>query len=541
MNKEPFQEESIDLKKLFFKYLPYWYWFVLCVIIAVAAAYLVNRFREPVYRVKSTVLIREDRLRGAGFMGELDMFATRSNWFNETAILQSHTLVDSVIRNMDVDVSYYSLGRILGSLRRNEIYTSSPFRVTWDREHPQPFGKAFTFTVIDQTTFEMHEVNGLEDFQERQRYQFGQLIQGADYAFRVDFIADYDDERHPTRVYQFIINDISRLVPAYLSALNVEPMGQGFSIVEVTFQATSLQRATDFLNILANTYIQKGLDEKNQTAVNTILFIDEQIALTSENLDMAESSLQEFRQDRQLVDMSMLATQLLGELQVLDRQRSTEQVKRQYYDFLLEYVQDARDFTEVFGPTALGIEDPLLNTLLVELSKLYSERSRLLLTTTERSPGVQAIDQNINQAKAALEETIKSVQAASGIQLSDLNRRIRTLERRINELPQTERELVSIQRIFNLSDATYNYLLEKRAEAGIALASNQPDHKVIDEARFNGMVSPKRRLNYAIALFAGLALPFLVIVMRDFFNTRVIDKTDVTNVLNLPVLGIIPH
>jgi hypothetical protein len=72
------------------------------------------------------------------------------------------------------------------------------------------------------------------------------------------------------------------------------------------------------------------------------------------------------------------------------------------------------------------------------------------------------------------------------------NRRIRQTEQRVGQLPQTERELIGIQRRFNLNDATYNYLLEKRAEAGIAMASNIADNQVVDAARSSGIVAPKK-------------------------------------------------
>jgi capsular exopolysaccharide synthesis family protein len=541
MKQDHFQEESIDLKKLFFKYLPYWYVFAICLFVAVAAAHLYNRYSEPVYRVKSTVLIREDR-NILPFLGELDVFSSRSNWFNETAILSSYSLVDSVIRSMDLGVSYYATSRYLGSMLKREVYHHAPFRVVWDKEHPQPFDEAFMVTMVDANTYRLEARTGNNGlFRESTLLSYGEELSGEEHSFYLELRMPFDPQEHPGSTFLFSIHDPTRIADRYLSGLSVDPMGQGFSIVEVTFEATHLQRALDFINTLTSTYIQQGLNEKNQTARNTIYFIDEQIAITTDSLFLAESNLQDFRQQHQLMDVSFLANQLLTELQTLDKQRAVENVKRQYYDYLLEYVREEKDFSEVFGPSALGIDDPVLNNLLVELSKLHAERARLQLTTTGLSPSIQTIDLNIMQAKRSLEENITSIKAASDIMIRDLNSRIRQIERRINELPQTERELISIQRMFNLNDATYNFLLEKRAEAGIALASNIPDHKIVDPARFIGAVAPKRTLNYAIALVLGLALPFSFLLLRDFFNTRIIDKQEVTDALDLPILGVIPH
>jgi tyrosine-protein kinase Etk/Wzc len=183
----------------------------------------------------------------------------------------------------------------------------------------------------------------------------------------------------------------------------------------------------------------------------------------------------------------------------------------------------------------------MLNSLLVELSRLHTERGRLLLNTTDRSPSVLAIDQNITQVKATLEENIKNIKAASGILMDDLNRRISRLEQRIAQLPSTERELIGIQRMFNITDATYNFLLERQAEAGIALASNVSDHKIIDKARFVIVVSPQTKLNYTIGLMLGLILPFIILLVRDSLNTRIINKEQITSAVNFPLIGIIPR
>jgi hypothetical protein len=42
MNQDPYQEESLDLKNIIFRYLPYWYLFVLSVMLALGLAYFIQ-------------------------------------------------------------------------------------------------------------------------------------------------------------------------------------------------------------------------------------------------------------------------------------------------------------------------------------------------------------------------------------------------------------------------------------------------------------------------------------------------------------------
>ena len=56
----------------------------------------------------------------------------------------------------------------------------------------------------------------------------------------------------------------------------------------------------------------------------------------------------------------------------------------------------------------------------------------------------------------------------STTQSGNLKKRITQVEAELNKLPGTERRLINIQRKFDLNNTVYNYLLEKKAEAGIA-------------------------------------------------------------------------
>ena len=536
------RDDSVSLGKLLLKLRPHWPIFVICVILGLTIANLVNKVKQPVYHVNSTMLIQENR-NIIPFSQDREMATRRSvdNVHNETAILESFSLIDSALNKMHVEVTYYEAGRIFGSSLRKEIYLDAPFRVSFDRDHPQPYKEIFTLNIIDEDWYYLSGIKGLEGLSENKQYLFGQKVEGESHSFTISRVAPYNKEVHDNKSYEFFLNNPSGLSETYKRNLIITPLSLNSNIFDISFESTNLQRGIEFVDMLTSTFISQNLKKKNLVAQNTVQFIENQIALTAGNLSATEGRLQSFREREKLMDIGLIGTQLVEELQELDKERSAEEVKLSYYNFLQDYVSDKRDFSEVFGPSAIGIEDPMLNSLLAELTRLHTERGRLLLNTTEKSPAVVAIDQNITQVKATLEENLKNIKAASGILMDDLNRRISRLEERITQMPSTERELIGIQRMFNITDATYNFLLEKQAEAGIALASNVPDHQIIDEARFVTIVSPMPKLNYTIGLMLGLILPLITLLVRDSLNTRIINKEQVTSAVNFPLIGIIPR
>ncbi len=113
----------------------------------------------------------------------------------------------------------------------------------------------------------------------------------------------------------------------------------------------------------------------------------------------------------------------------------------------------------------------------------------------------------------------------------------------LNVLPRNERESVETQRSFEFNDNVRNYLLEKRAEAGIAIASNSIQKTIIDKPYQvgSGPVSPNSRMIYAIALFLGLTGTISFVLIKDLLNDNLITYEDVESHTKIPLIGTITH
>src|SRR5665811_2134388 len=59
VRQQPQEDDTIDIKKIFFLLIRNWFWFLLSVFITGAAAYAYNRYTTPVYEVSSTILFEE--------------------------------------------------------------------------------------------------------------------------------------------------------------------------------------------------------------------------------------------------------------------------------------------------------------------------------------------------------------------------------------------------------------------------------------------------------------------------------------------------
>jgi capsular exopolysaccharide synthesis family protein len=158
-------------------------------------------------------------------------------------------------------------------------------------------------------------------------------------------------------------------------------------------------------------------------------------------------------------------------------------------------------------------------------------------------PPVNLSEENIVIAKKALSENVESGLFNLEQSLADVNKRIDKVSQEISKLPGTEREMISIKRKFDLNSTVYTYLLEKRAETGIARASNVSDNKIIDEAEIynSSQIKPRPRSNDLKAFIIGLFAPGLIITLLYYFNNRIIDNGDILKRTTVPIVGYVSH
>jgi capsular exopolysaccharide synthesis family protein len=98
-----------------------------------------------------------------------------------------------------------------------------------------------------------------------------------------------------------------------------------------------------------------------------------------------------------------------------------------------------------------------------------------------------------------------------------------------------------MQRKFNLSDAIYTFLLQKRAESDITMHSNIPDYEIMDPARETSRVilSPKTLYNWLLALFLAFMGPTGFIILKNYFNEKISSLSDIQHLYDRHIFGTI--
>ena len=537
-------DDNIDIKRYISLFISNWYWFAIALFIALTLAYGINRYSQKIFSVSSTLLIKDDQLRNmnsnaASVIPGGDIFKSQQNLKNEMGILKSFSLNLRVMKELeDFHVVYIGVGR--RGIVESMMYNNCPFRVVYDSLELEPKGKV-GITVLNEQKYRI-ELNGKIVEKEK---RFGERF--SDYGF--DFTIERRDPNDSAFIegssnnYYFYFTDPGSLASQYRTKLSVVPIEKEASLVTLSVSGPVAEQEADYLNKLMDVYIRYGLDNKNQTADSTIKFINGQLAVILDSLNIAEEKLENFRLKNNFIDLSREGTLVQNKLEKFENEKTSFELQLQYYNYLSDYLDLKNAVGTIISPSVMGITDQVLLRLVVELSTLQKEREKFGFNIEGNQPALELMDRQIEEAREALRENVKNGIAGLKLLIAESNRKISGVEVEINRLPSTERKLINIQRKFDLNNTVYTYLLEKLSESGIAKASNVSDNRIIDPAsKFSsGLVKPKTRKNLVIAIMLGFILPMAVIALIDFFNDKVMDKSDIERKTKVSVIGYISH
>lgn len=547
------EAQSVDIKQLIFIFLSHWYLFLGGAILALAVGFVINRYKPKVYQTSGTVLIKD---ANAGYDATAIMTNSAFGGYqvvdNEIAVLKSYTLTDRVVRKMNLEVTYMETGHV----SKVELYKTSPFTVEFDRSVPQAVGLVYEVVSISDGKMIIHgtakSLNVYDYTLSQSVYsdlgkeidvttecKLGEMMDNGYNRFRIVMNDNYNHEVDNSRKISFWLNSYSSLVKQ-MSAFSASAIGKQASIVSVVATGHNKLKIVDFVNTLMDEYVSRGLEKKNYVSESTIAFIDNELEGIQETLSSAEIELKDFREQNDVIDINMQATQIYTNLRALEKQRSEMSVNLKIYKRLQDYIKAQIDDPEnLAAPSTMGIVDPLLNSLATDLVTLAQAKSAQLLTQTEQHPQVIKLSEQIVTTKKALLENVNNLVENARMGLAEIERQIAVFEDESSRLPKKQQELINYQRNFHFSEDTYKYLMQRRAEAQILKASNTPDNEVLDHARLERTyrISPQTRMNYIIALIIGLLIPALYLFLKDFFNMTIGDRKDVEKLTSLPIIG----
>jgi capsular exopolysaccharide synthesis family protein len=530
------QNESFDIKAQLYTYLAHWKWFLLAVTVALGIAFLYLRYAVPQYKATATILVKDDKK--GGLASELGAFAdmgvlsnVKSNVDNEIEIIKSRTLIEHTLQDLGCTTAYFAKGRV----KMVELYQTSPVNLMV-KEAEDTFlkqKKVFTIESTDDRHFRLTEGD-----QEIGVFQYDANIKREGATLVVVKTKTFQAEKD--FALQVVVQPSLPLAENFQKRLTVGTVGKNTSVIELSIVDPVKEKAVDFLDQLVENYNQDAIDDKKFVSENTSKFIDNRLALITEELQTVEEDVETFKKKNHVTDIVSEAGIFLENASAVEKEKLAVLTQLKVVETMMEYL-DTADLTEPI-PVNIITQDQGAASLITQYNQLILERNRYMKSAGSKNAMVVALEGKINSLRENVKASLVQYQASLEIQKADLARQNARVSGKISEIPTQERIFRDIDRKQHVKEALFLYLLQKREETAIALAVTEPNAKVIDKAlAATTPVAPKRAIIFLGAFLLGLIVPFGVIYTRDLLDTKVHSRHDITQRTTLPFLGDIPH
>ncbi|MEY8759798.1 GumC family protein [Chryseobacterium tongliaoense] len=524
------KEEKLDIKKIIGQYLRKWPWFVVSVFIFLLGAYIYLRYAVPKYQSETTLKFDKKETDISSALADLDNLGIGLNGADElkseVAVVTSRPILAQVVKNLNLNVEYYSEGEIKDS----EIFTNLPVtgKILVYNDNKKFKSSEFTVKEVGNNQFtltnEKKKNNGT--FDKPLQLDFGTVI------------LHKNGEIPKNSKYKVVFLNPLEKVKRLEKQIQVDLPDQKALLMEISIIGTVPEKSEAILNEVAKQYNQDGLRDKNLQAQNTQEFIDKRLEVITRDLSGVENQKEDFQNRNRIVDLEAQAQLALQNTS--DNTKALLQQQTQL-DLLNSLGAEAsKGGNNQLMPSNLGL-NPSLEQAISQYNTLLISRNKTLKQATNENPAVVEMNKEISALKEIVRDNISQQKATVQAAISQLNGQISSNNGLIEKVPGQSKIYRGIERQQNLKEQLFLFLLQKREENAINLSVNVPKAKIVNPAFTQDIpVSPKKNVVFLGAIILGLLFPFITFYLFFMWDDKIYNRADIKERSFMGVLADIP-
>lgn len=534
MTTETNQEDVLNIKELLFQYLSYWKWMLASVVLCILLAgfYLLKTNKE--YEIKTSILIKEEDsgMSELAILDELGLASGKNNIDNEIEILKSADL----IRNTIYATNYHIVYSQKVGLRKLKLYSDSPLLIT--------IQNCDLDTLQDMISMYITK-NGanysIETSYKGQFWEYTANTLPATIGLPLGRIKIEPNSSIPFTNKELFVSVVNpeKVAVSISKNIKITPTSKKSSVISLSIQNENTERGKAFLQKLIELYNLQAVEDKNQIAYNTGVFIDERLKSLSIELSNVEQNVENFKTSNKITDISSEAKLFLEQTGANEQKLKEVETQLNIVGYVSDFVNEENNKNKLIPN--LGITDVGLSVLINKYNELTLEKERIENASTSANPILTNIVSQLNNMRSGIKNSVSNVKKTLLIAKKDLNKEGNLTSDKIQQIPRIEREFIEIKRQQQIKETLYLFLLQKREETNLTLAATAPKAKIVSQPRADSTpVSPKKSIIILIALVLGIVIPVIIIYIKKLFELKITNREELEKLCKVPLLGEIP-
>ena len=478
-------DDTIDLKALFFSLITQWKVIALCIVFSLICALLYLRTTLPTYSTDALVQVEDGKsAASAALLGQLKDLSggmQKSPADAEIEILKSRLVLGQVIKNLNLDIQIQddqntTFQRLISQdksklthtadaviFQKNQsvlkikqfdvpnYYLDKPLMLTFTKNNQ------FTLSYKDQVVF-TGKLNALNEFSDSKGlWKVNITDQGA---FQNSFTL--------TKL------SLPSAVSLFTAHYSVAEKGKMTGVIGLSYIGQDKEHITEVLNNVLSIYHEQNIERKSLESKQTLSFLDKQLPELKQQLVDSEIKFNQFREQHNTVDVTQESELLLK--QNIELEKIKIELKQKQAELMAKYTED----------------HPLMSQI--------------------------------------------------NAQLGEINVKTQELNQTLRRLPELQRLYLQLYRDVKVNTELYTSLLNSYQQLKIVKAGEIGNVRIIDTAvEPIKPIKPRKLIILILSIFVGGFVGVLIALLRSMLHTGIKDSAQIENELDLPVYATVPR
>lgn len=429
MNQTTNNEDTIDLRELFFSLIVQWKLILLCVLLSIVLALLYLRVTSDTYSVDALVQVESPKGgASAALLGqELSNVMDTSGLGQQLAqaeieILRSRLVVGTTIEKLNLDITVQPkndsvIQRLISSSDFSTQYSSRGVLVENDSDHfdiqqftvPEKYlNSSLLLNISENKQITLTDLDKEEVVFKGQLNQ-NNILSTRDGLWKVTIFGNPLEEE-----YIVTKQALPTAVNSLLDNFSAAERGKQTGVIGLSYQGHDKTQITSVLNVILQTYKQQNIERSSAEKEQTLKFLDKQLPELKKELDQAERQFNVFRQQYNTVDVSKESELYLTQSVTLETQKAELQQKQA--ELSAKYTPEHPAMQEINAQ--LGAINSKINELngtlkrLPDVQRQYLQLYRDVEVKTQLYTALLNTYQTLNVAKAGEIGNVRIVDTA---------------------------------------------------------------------------------------------------------------------------------
>lgn len=315
------------------------------------------------------------------------------------------------------------------------------------------------------------------------------------------------------------------------------------SVLEINYKAADPQFAAAVANAFAAAYQLTSIQLKVEPAKKAAIYINEQIKVLRDNVEIAQKKLSKFQQDNGIVSSD-------SRIDGIDVESSRlNELSGQLVAAQSQLIEATSRRNQASGMSASESPDVMSNALIqnlkVSLGNAESKFAEIEQRLNKNHPQYQSAKVEVDKLRSELATQIKATSNSVGNSARIFEQReaeirgaVEKQKIKVLEINRTRDGLKLLRNEVESAQRAYESTTQRYTQTNLEGQSNQTDITILNAAVApSGPATPKILFNILVAIFLGTMLGVGLGLLMEMLDRRVRSISDLADILKLPVLG----